>query len=586
MTYAWEAMRAHAARRMGEALGVAIAPEELVAPPDPKLGDLAYGCFKAAKAQGKNPAEVAMAAAQALKADHLVAEAVAAGPYLNVRLKPAEVATRVVGDIERMGEAYGASVSGHGHPLLFEYANPNTHKEIHVGHLRNLLLGASLVRLWRLAGHEVSPVSYVNDVGTHVAKCLWRLATAYGVDVRTLDADGAAKLLAAVPAKSRTGNYLAGLYVEATRALEEDPSAKDAVSVVHNALEAHAPAWESVWRETRRWCVDELFGIFDELDVRVERQYFESPFLDRAHAIAKELEAKGIAKVSDGALIVDMEEQKLGVMLVRKSDGALLYPAKDLALYEQKAKDYPAVERLVVLVDFRQEPHFRQVYAVLPRIGMDKPCETLSYGLVTLPEGAMSSRKGNIVTYQSLRDAVLDRARAETVARHEDWPEGKVAHVAWALAMAGMKFGTLKVDPAKDVVFDIAKALSFEGDTGPSVQYSAVRLGSILRKANWDPAQGRAADLGAIAQPAETALVGHLAAWPAVAAKAAVERRPSVVAQWLLEAASRANAFYRDVPVLDAPAAERAARLRLAAAARDVMVGALGTLGIPVPDEM
>lgn len=354
---------------------------------------------------------------------------------------------------------------------------------------------------------------------------------------------------------------------------------------MQQCLEAHDPAWEVIWRETRRWSLDDLNRDFSELGVQITRQYLESEVVDRGQEMVDHLLGQGIAKESQGAIVVDLEAQKLGVFLVRKSDGTSLYATKDLALAEKKIKEYPNADRSLILVDNRQRFYFNQLFATLERMAIRPVPEFLGYEFVTLKSGAMSSREGNVVTYQSFRDAVVAYARSEVVARHPDWSEGKVTHTAWALAMGGMKFGMLKQDGDKIFTFDLEESLAFEGATGPYCQYAATRLSSILRKAGSEVSTTGALE-PRYTHATEKALALALASFPRVLDQCAGELRPAVLAQWCHETAQRMNDFYRDVPVLESQGQEREARLRLVVAARQVMTQGLGLLGIPLPDEM
>jgi len=583
----WDVVLQHVARRLSDVAETTIDSSELVLSPKPDLGDVAFGCFKLAKMRGKNPAEVASELAEKLGGtDVTIERANAAGPYVNIRLSVPALVPRLIAGVRTQGEAFGQSSLQTPETLLFEYANPNTHKEIHVGHLRNFILGASLVRILRRAGTSVIPVSYINDIGTHVAKCLWYLVTSKGFVVQQFSDVDLSKLISAVPETDRTAKYLGQIYTDATRALEEDPTAQVNVSYVHTQLEAHALAWESLWRETKRWCMDEMITIFDELGVRIERQYFDSECVDRAHALLKDLEANGVANVSQGALVIDMEEQKLGMMLLRKSDGSLLYAAKDIALAELKAHEYPSFTRSVVLVDERQSLAFRQLAEALKRMNYSQPYAYLGYELVTLPEGAMSSRKGNIVTFQTFRDMVVEAARTATLERHADWNEGQTTYTAWCLAMAGIKYATLKQDPEKLIVFDIQKALSFDGDTGPYILYAATRLAGIVKKTGWTDGLREDLDFSGVGLEPERRLVLRVAQFVEVVRRAARETKPSILAQWCFGMAQDVNAFYRDVPVNDAPSGLKEARLQIVQLSHHALVHGLDLLGIAVPEEM
>lgn len=630
----WSNVKLHLAQRITDDSGIKVGPEDFMLPPRPELGDLAFGCFKLAKQLGKSPVEVAKELVESFskKDDRLVAAVKAEGPFLNISLHTGEFIHRLVRDVEGAGEAFGASEDGKGKTLMLEYAQPNTHKEMHVGHLRNLTLGASLVRMLRHAGWAVVPTSYHGDVGSHVAKCLWWMVENFRTSGRrddggqtqpginsvvhrkhktkeNLETDADSNpdvlssrrpvsamrltlhevddLLASIPMASRTGRFLGELYAASTRQLEEREGAKETVSEVLRALEAHDPIWTKLWMETRRWSLDEFADLFDELGVSITRQYLESEVVDEGQRMVDELLAKGVAKESQGAIVVDLEEKKMGAFLIRKSDGTSLYATKDLALAHLKYDEYPKLDRSIVLVDSRQSLYFRQLFETLKLMGYPVATEHVGYEFVTLKSGAMSSREGNVVTYQDFRDELLAKTRAETIKRHEDWNEGKVKYASWALAMAAVKFGMLRQDPDKIFTFDMEQALSFEGDTGPYVQYAAVRLNSILKKAGNPELRGEdEPDCRILKEPVEKALAVMIARFEDVFRRASTDLHPGMIAQWCVDMAQAVNAFYRDIPVLDAAPMEKRARLRLVYSARDVLTNALELLGIPVPEEM
>jgi len=614
MSYSWDAIQLNVARLLSRAADADVDVCDLVAPPDPKLGDIAYGCFKLAKAKGKNPAEIAKEIAAKMNAEESgVASVSAAGPYVNVTLDSGDVINRIVKDVETH-ESFGVVDDGKGRQVMLEYAQPNTHKEIHVGHFRNLVLGSSLAHILRRAGWDAVTASYHGDVGAHVAKCLWLFVRNGARNVKQtapkrkkkdppfvpltdeawaeqmlkiLTEDAVKAMIKAVPKVERTGKFLGALYAESTKVLEEHPEWKDEVSDVQRKLEAGEKAWAALWQETRRWSLLEMDRLFQDIGVEIDRKYLESEVVDQGQKIVDELMKNGIARESQGAIIVDLEDQKLGVFLIRKSDGTSLYATKDLALAKLKVKEYPHIHRHLILVDNRQDLYFKQLFATLKLMGFTQEMEFVGYEFVTLKTGAMSSREGNIVTLQDFRDEVLAFATKETETRHADWNDGRVTHTAWCLMMGGITFGMLKQDSDKVFVFDLDQALSFDGATGPYVQYAATRLASILKKGNWKPSQGRkAGDLTMLKEPTEKQLALTIAKLPSVVSRAAEELRPALIANWCLELATRANAFYHEVNVLESEAGMREARLRLVAAARTALENGLTLLGIPVPEEM
>jgi len=616
MTNLWYLVRDHIAQRVSAILGVQVKAEDIMRPPKPDMGDLSFGCFQVAKTLNANPSEIAKRVVSEFGSDmRLVEKVEAQGPFVNVSIATGEFIHQLVLDLEAAGDRYAATDQGKKHKIMFEYAQLNTHKEMHVGHVRNLVLGASLVAILKHAGWDVITASYHGDVGAHVAKCLWRFVEsgrARGAGRGAQNEDESPKkkkkkkeepeqkspvmdlgmkeveaMLQAIPKEERTGAYLGKIYTEATRELAADPDRKEIVSKVQQALEGEDPVWHRLWQETRRWSLEEFIVLFEELGVDIERQYLESEVVGEGQKIVDELLKKGVAKESEGAIVVDLEDVDLGMFLIRKSDGTSLYATKDLALAKLKKEEYSKMERSVLLVDNRQSLYLRQLFETLKRIGYDVLSEHVSYEFVTLKGGAMSSREGNIVTYQDFREQVYKYAWDETKGRHEGWNEGQVNYTAWTLAIAGMKFSMLRQDTEKIITFDMKEALAFEGDTGPYVQYSVVRLNSILRRADYPDIRGKEEpNCRVLIDPKEKALAIAIARLGEAASKAAQEMRPSLIANWCLETARTSNAFYRDLPVLDAAPGMREARLRLAYAGRDALTLGLKLLGIPVPEEM
>lgn len=601
MTYAWDSILTHVARRMSDVANTRVESSHLIAPPDPNFGDLTFSCFKIAKEQKKSPADIAKFLAEQLmkvKKDPLIESAVAVGPYLNVTLQHGETVTRIVEEVELKKTEYGTSNEGKKRQLMLEYAQPNTHKEFHVGHLRNLVLGNALARILTHTGWKVVTASYHGDAGAHVAKCLWMLQ-------RKRRGVGSGQ-----QGLEKTGKYLGELYAQATRLLDEKPELKEEVSDVQRKIEAGDKELTKLWKETREWSLVEFNKIFDDLGTRIHRQYFESEVVEDGQKIVDELLKKRIAKKSDGAIVVDLEADRLGVFLIRKSDNTSLYATKDLALAKLKAKEYPKLARSLILVDNRQALYCKQLFRALELMGVKLPHEFVGYEFVTLKSGAMSSREGSIVTYDTFCEEMMKFAREETWKRHPDWADGRVEQTAWAIAMGGIIYGMLKQDADKQIVFDLERALSFDGDTGPYIQYATTRLAAILKKASWNlkrvvpPAEmdlttasgekgqnsnasHELGNLRMLVDPVEKRLALQIARFPHVCFRAAQELKPHLIAHWCFAAAKLVNDMYRDVPVLAAPSADlRAARLRLVAAAHTCLTLGLSILGMSIPDEM
>ncbi|MBI4457678.1 arginine--tRNA ligase [Candidatus Uhrbacteria bacterium] len=558
---------------IGAALpGVSVGPDDLGATPKPEMGDLAFACFGAAKTLKKAPPQIAKEVAAAAKTAGLIAKLEAVGPYVNVFFDKTAFAAAVVDDIASAPQDYGATPAI-GKKMMIEYGSVNTHKEVHVGHLRNVCLGLAAVNLRRAAGYEVIPAYYIGDVGAHVAKWLW-----YYRKKRSDDA-------------SEDVRAFGKIYTEATRLAESDEKYKEEIAAVLRKLEEHDPEWEALWLKTRDICLREIERIFAELGATFEKKYLESEVEAPGKEAVKELLKGGIAKVGEReAIIVDLEPDDLGIFLVLKGDGSALYSTKELALAKKKFEEFPNLAESVHIVDSRQSLYFKQLFATLKKMGFDKPMTHLGYEFVTLKEGAMSSRKGNIVAYEDFRDELLTHSAKETATRHADWSKEKTDRIAWAIAEGAMKFGMLKQDNDRPIVFDIEAALAFDGFTGPYIQYAHARLASILAKAGKEgPSSSKAGKTVSFAGPVdagEYAVLRVAADLPDIAAKAAAAYRPSLLCQYLFDLAQATNDFYRDVPILAAAEADRERRLAIAQAVKAALARGLALLGIRAPDEM
>ncbi|MBI4133604.1 arginine--tRNA ligase [Candidatus Uhrbacteria bacterium] len=543
--------------------------DELTAPPDPKWGDITFPCFRIAQGQKRSPTEVATELASRIEPRGFITKVHARGPYINFFINAPYLARHVLRETSLLGSRYGTWSVGRGKRVMVEYAQPNTHKAIHIGHVRNLALGLSIVNLLRTVGFEVVTASWHGDIGTHVAATLWGLETFHAGET---------------PPSSNRGAWLGAIYAEATGRLVSHPEEKDAVAALQKKLEARDRAILARWRETRRWSIEEFKQIFHELGVVIDRAYYESELESAGRKIVADLLRRGIAKESQGAIVVSLEEWELGTFLVLKSDGSTLYATRDLALAEQKFRDFK-LDRSIYVVDTRQTLFFKQLFKTLELMGFKKPMVHVPYEFVTLKEGAISSRQGTVVTYEEVRDAVMRVALEETTARHPDWPDRKRKKAAWQIAEAALKFSMLVPDVGRTIVFDIRAATSFDGATGPYIQYTGARIAGILRKA---PRLGREKTLkpdGEITL-VEKRILFMLARFPEIVFGCAKDMRPAPLAEYLFGLAKIFSEFYEAVPVLKAEPRERAFRLALVQSVRTVLENGARILGFEIPKEM
>lgn len=539
----------------------------LVAPPNWEMGDLAFACFQLAKGQGRNPVEVASELAAKIGPSSLIAKVTAQGPYVNFAFHDAEFTSSVLREVVSKKKRYGHGTTGKGKKVLLEYAQPNTHKEFHVGHLRNAVHGQAVANVFRANGYETIAASYIGDIGAHVAKAIWGFKKFF---------EGQAI------AKEDRAQVLGEAYTKATQWVDEHPEAKEEIAEVQRRLEADEEPWYSEWKATREWSLDEFRKIFTELGVKPDVWYYESEVEKPGKELVKKMLVEGIARKSEGATIVDLEEEKLGVFLILKSDGSSLYATKDLALAFQKDKDYGA-DRQIFVIDVRQSLYMKQLFATLKRMGFRPELTHLGYEMVTLAEGAMSSRKGNIVKYEDLRDAMVEKITGETKVRHEKWSRRKVAKTALAVALAGLKFTMLRQDPGKQIVFDMEEAMSVDGFTGPYLLYTIARIHSVEAKADMP-----ALMLGdQLTHPLEKKMLRLIADYPSVVTKAGATAQISLIAQEAFALAKTFAEYYHEVRILeDANRERKGARLALLAAVRQTISNACELLTIDVVKEM
>lgn len=550
-------------------------------PPDSALGDLAFACFSLAKDLKSSPAEIATKLAADVSVlltkekKPVFSGVTASGPYLNFTVSDGHLLSLFTA--KNFSALPTKLATKHRKKTLVEYANPNTHKDVHVGHLRNFTLGAAIVRLLDARGHKVVPASYINDLGNNVAKCLWGMkhiqaddTVAPGEEVRTLDK----------------------AYVEANARAEADPAVREEISNIQRTLEAYlrtgkgAGEWVTLWKKTRKWSIAALDRVFAEFDLPIKKRWYESELIAEADALVRDLQKKGIAKESQGAVIVDLEDEKLGVNLLRKTDGTLLYNAKDLALAEEKERSVHPDESLYI-VDARQSLALQQLFATLKRMGKKEHLVHLSYEFVTLPEGAMSSRKGNVIFYEDFRDGLIARAEKEVRERHADWSDVQVRTAAHAIAFGGLVFALLKQDREKKIVFNVEEAVSFDGFTGPYLQYTLARISSVEKKAGggglWSNLEiPKTVTLSSV----EHRLALELLEVADAVRLAADTYRPSVLCQALFSLCQTFSEFYEKEPILNAPPELRGLRLAFLAKIRVCLLAGFGMLGLPVVDEM
>jgi len=510
--------------------------------------------------------------------------------YLNLYFSTEEYASRVVNTILKQRANFGRGEQK-SERMMVEFAQPNTHHSFHIGHTRNAILGESLARIVELAGFETIRATYPGDIGLGVITVVWAYNKFYnGQEPRDVH---------------ERGQWLAKIYVEATNLLEpkeketpEEKSQREAYDTERREMlrkwDAGDPAVRALWLETREWSLEEFRDILSMLDIKMDVWFFESEVDEPSKGIVNELLERGVAEDerSDGGPVIVKIDEKLGLekekyrtAVILRSDGTTLYLTKDLALAKEKFENYN-VDRSIYVVDNRQSLHFQQAFKILELWGFPQAekCYHLAYGFVSLPEGAMSARQGRVALFKDVADEAERRALSAMTEHTPEMSNTMRIQVARQIGLGALAYAMLSVDNNKDIVFDVNEALSFDGRTAPYIQNAHVRANSILRKAGGMP------DFAVFEHELashEVQLIDLISRFPAAVEQAAQEYRPLVIANYAYDLANTFHSFYHSVPVIQAESAgAQAARLRLVAAAKQVLANALHLLVIQAPEVM
>lgn len=552
--------------KLAIAIDVDVNKLEIERPPEKNMGDFALPCFYLTKLLRISPNQIAQELKNKIRPGKYIKSVQNIGPYLNFFIDTEFLAQKVISEIEKKGIKYG-SHEAKNIKVMLEYSGPNTHKEFHIGHLRNNVLGVSLVNLIKFSGKKVISVNYVGDIGAHVAKCLWAYNKFHKNE--------------AVPEKK--GKYLGTIYAEAVRRIDEDETLAKDVSEVQQKLESGDKYWIKIWKQTRQWSLDELNDIYKIIGANFDKIFYESEVEQLGKKIVKELLEKGIAEKSEGAVIIDLEKYNLKKFLLLKSDGSSLYSTKELALAKLKFEKYKVDESYMV-IDTRQSFYLQQFFKTLQIIGFDKKITHIPYEFVTLKDGAMASRKGNIVSFEDFLNEVILTIAEETKKRHQDWSDDDINSIAKKIALGAIKFYMLRVGNNNIITFDLEEAKSYDGFTGPYLQYTVSRINSILNKSNFKT--NKKVDFSLLTDSLEKELLIGLARFPEVILEVAEELDPSGLAKYLFDLAKNFSSYYQIIPILTLSEDLKISRLALIKSIRQVLVNGLGLLGVEVPEKM
>ena len=533
-------------------------------PKSSELGDIAFPAFSLAKTERKAPQIIAADIAEKIDTAHFD-KVVATGPYVNFFLSKAEISGQVIKEVIKDGADYGQQNEGNGENVTIDLSSPNIAKPFSVGHLRSTVIGDALSNIFRKIGYNTIKINHLGDWGKQ-----------FGLLMVAYKKWGSQEAVEANPI-----DELLKLYVRINAEIENDPSLDEEGRLWFKKLEDGDPEATELWQWFRDESLTEFNRIYELLGVEFDSLNGEAFYNDKMDEGIQILEEKGLLQESKGASIVDLEDFNLPPAMIKKSDGATLYITRDIATAIYRARTYNFVKNVYV-VGQEQANHFRQLKAVLKKMGFDWSDDMIhvDFGLVTKNRQKLSTRKGNIILLEPTLLEAISRAKSQIEAKNPDL-ENKDA-VARAVGVGAVKFYDLKTDRRNGYDFDLEAMVSFEGETGPYIQYAYARIQSILRKANFQPDAEATYSLN---DPESWEIIKLLQDFGRVVKRAADNYEPSLIAKYAISLAQAFNKYYAHTRILD-ESPERDSRLALSYSTAVVLKEALHLLGVEAPEKM
>ena len=533
-------------------------------PKSSDLGDIAFPAFSLAKVERKAPQAIAADIVEKIDTTHFD-KVVATGPYVNFFLNKAEISGQVIKEVVKEGADYGQQNEGKGENVTIDLSSPNIAKPFSVGHLRSTVIGDALSNIFRKMGYNTIKINHLGDWGKQ-----------FGLLMVAYKKWGSKEAVEANPI-----DELLQLYVRINAEIENDPALDDEGRLWFKKLEDGDPEATELWQWFRDESLVEFNRIYELLGVEFDSLNGEAFYNDKMDEGIKILEEKGLLEESKGASIVNLDDVNLPPAMIKKSDGATLYITRDIATAMYRASTYNFVKSIYV-VGQEQSNHFRQLKAVLKKMGFDWSDDMthVDFGLVTKNRQKLSTRKGNIILLEPTLQEAISRAKSQIEDKNPEL-ENKEA-VAHAVGVGAVKFYDLKTDRRNGYDFDLEAMVSFEGETGPYIQYAYARIQSILRKADFTPDANADYRLN----DAESwEIIKLLQDFGRVVKRAADNYEPSLIAKYAISLAQAFNKYYAHTRILD-ESPERDSRLALSYSTAVVLKESLRLLGVDAPEKM
>lgn len=540
-------------------------------PPDRKMGDYAFPTFMLAKTMRKNPAIIAQELKEKLSDVEGVRDIAVAGPYLNFFIDTTALAENVLKAVLEEGDRFGSSDMGKGKTTIVEYSSPNIAKPFHIGHIRTTIIGDSIKRIYKHLGYNVEAINHLGDYGTQ-----------FGMMIEAYKRWGDDEIIEKDPIPE-----LVKLYVRINQEAETNKELLDNSREWFRKLENGDEEAVALWQWFRDLSLDEFKRVYDMLDVEFDSYRGESYYSDLMLKAVDEIKEKGLLIEDQGAQIINLDKYNLPPAIIIKSDGSTIYLTRDIATAIFRKDTYDFYKNIYV-VGSQQNLHFQQLKAILKEMGHDwaDDCVHVPFGMVSLPEGTLSTRRGKVVYLED----VLNRAteKVDDILREREEKNGYTMEnreeLARQVGIGAVKFQELFNQRIKDYVFDWDRTLSFDGETGPYVQYTHARMHSLLEKGNFDPS--KEVDVKALSLDDEKELLQQLYGFNQVIVDSHEKYEPYLVTRYITECAKTFNKYYTNTPILVDDEEVKNARLLLVYGVKNMIKIGLYLLGIEAPNKM
>lgn len=544
--------------------------EYIEIPPNSQMGDYAFPCFKLAKVLRKAPPAIAEEIKDKIEMGNLILKLDVAGGYLNFYINKEILAREVLEEISREKENYGSSNEGNGKTILVEYSSPNIAKPFHIGHLRTTIIGASLYKIYKFLGYNTIGINHLGDYGTQFGKLIEgykRWGTEYNIDENPIE-------------------ELMKIYVRINDLCKEDETVLDACRENFRLLEEGDKYCTELWEKFRKVSLEEFNRIYDLLGVKFDSIKGEASYADSWGEVVDILDKKGVLKESEGAKIVDLEDQGKGVCMITKSNGSTIYATRDLSAIRYRAKTYD-FDKCLYVVAYEQALHFKQIFEVAKYLDIPEKCqkglEHVQYGMVRLTTGKMSTREGNVVKVEDLLKESI--SRVEEIINEKDPNMENKEEEAKKIGIGAVIFNNLSTTIIKDQVFDWAQVLNFNGETGPYIQYIYVRTKSVLEKAGGVPSF-EDVNVSNLLDDASLTVIKNLYKFKEVLEQVTSKNEPSLLARYLIDLSQSYSNFYNENKIIDDNKELQNARVYLSYAVGNVIKVGASLLGMDMPNRM